>query len=210
MSTFTDVASPVPIASRTRDAAAPATAVHDRALHRLAANLLASAPDKRPLCLLMLEVGEPDRSSLWLTTAVASIFGETQEGKVHVLAMGEGAAVQPRSPSLPSTDAQNYTVEAVSVSPPQSQPASLGAWLSYLRDARQTVLLHAVADEVLADVLPHAAAIDGVALLVRAAQTRRTELHTVERQLATAGLKCFGCVLLDHVQPIPKKLYKLL
>ena len=58
--------------------------------------------------------------------------------------------------------------------------------------------------------LPRIDFVDGVILLVRAAQTRRAALEAIERQLAKAGMRLLGSVLLDRVYPIPEKLYHLL
>jgi hypothetical protein len=52
--------------------------------------------------------------------------------------------------------------------------------------------------------------VDGVVLLVRAAQTHRAVLAAIERQLAKAGTPLLGSVLLDRDYPIPEKFYRLL
>ena len=210
MTTLTDMASTVSVAAKAVGAPMPMSAQHELELDRLAGNLLSSLTGVRPFCLLLMELGEGKNSSLWLTTGVASVFGDRLNGTVHVLSLQDAGSTKRPSPSaVRSATADNYVLESIAAHG-RGGSETLAARLGSLRQACQPVLLHLPNERGLADLLPHADAIDGVVLLVRASRTRKASLQDIERQLTRAGMKCFGCVLLDRIHPIPEKLYRLL
>jgi hypothetical protein len=162
--------------------------------------------------VLMVDLGG-NTSSLWVATGVASVLGATLPSMVHVLAIGSNASESPAEeegrelnplcgscileyvPNPTSTaDGMNYLTDRLSAI--RAEGFTTIVHLSQLRD--QSINL------------PRIDFVDGVVLLVRAAETRRAALEAIGRQLAKAGIPLLGSVLLDRVYPIPERLYRLL
>jgi hypothetical protein len=184
-----------------------------RQVDRLAASLAASDPGGAPKCALMMEIGEGKDSSLWLATAVAAVLGAKIKQNVHVLSI-EGASRSRRAAkrhSMRFAGSRNFTFEQVENLPAdRGRTSAIEQRLASLRAANQPVIVYLAQDQDLADLLPSAHSIDGVVLLVRASRARRAALFAAEHNLLAAGLKFFGCVLLDRTYPIPSMLYRLL
>lgn len=209
MTTLTDTAVTGPLTAERDEAPTSATLPVQREVDRLAANLLANISGAHPRCLLMMDVGEAGRSSLWLATSVASTLSETLRVNVHVLSMDREAPGSPSS--IRSAEKQGCTLEYIDpASSDRSGRGTLADRLSSLRVTNRPAIIHLAKDRELADLLPNGRAIDGVVLLVRASHTRRAALQAIVRQLAIAEVSLLGCVLLDRIHPIPEKLYKFL
>ncbi len=180
-----------------------------REVHRLADTLLSGLSGAPARCLLMMDVGGARRSSLWLTTSVASNLMERLGTPVHVLSL-ETAAPRPSERSTWSADGRGCDPEFMAPSIGGNGVGRLVERLNTFRGANEPVLLHSSRDEGLATCLLSTGNLDGVVLLVRASRTRRAVLQTAVQRLNLAGVPLLGCVLLDRTYPVPEKLYHLL
>lgn len=208
MTSLADAATTTPFVAETNDAPTSMPSQVQREIDRFAANLLSSISATDSKCLLMMEIGDAARSSLWLATSVASTLGKKLQANVRVLS---SMAAPGSFTARRSAERGGYVLEHVGDSDfDQDARGSLDERLSSLRMANKLVILHLSKDHQLADRLLHWEAIDGVVLLVRASRTRRAALQSTVQQLTSAGVALLGCVLLDRMYPIPEKLYKLL
>ncbi len=180
-----------------------------REIHRLADTLLSVLSGAPSRCLLMMDVGGADSSSLWLTSSVASDLATMLGAPVHVLSLEPDAARNPEPPAWP-TERRGCVPEHLSPFANQNARGGLLDRLNALRAAKEPVLLHAAKDEGLATGLLSTGNLDGVVLLVRASRTRRAALQATVQRLTLAGVPLLGCVLLDRTHPIPERFYHLL
>jgi hypothetical protein len=162
--------------------------------------------------ILMVDLGGSS-SSRWVATGVASVLGKAIPHRVHVLAVGSN--VSEIHPASEGNELDSYAgsciLECI------ADPTSRAEGMNVLRDRLLAIkadgltsIIHLSQSKQQVINLPCMDFVDGVVLLVRAAQTRRAALEAIERQLATAGTPLLGSVLLDRDYPIPEKLYRLL
>jgi hypothetical protein len=179
-------------------------------IERLADSLFLRKNALHRRSVLMVDLGG-NTSSLWVATGVASVLGKAINSMVHVLTVGTDVSqIQWNSADVKSSPLagscvlecfEDRTLEAARV---------LSSRLSAIIAEGLTAILHLSQSKEQTLAIPRIERVDGALLLVRAAQTRRAVLESLERRLALAGMPVLGSVLLDRDLPIPEKLYRLL
>jgi hypothetical protein len=162
--------------------------------------------------VLMVDLGGTT-SSLWVATGVASVLGKALHKMVHVLAIGSNISEIQSASQGSESDSSAGSCFLEHIADPTSTADGMNRLtdrLSALKADGLMAILHLSQLKEQAICLPRIDFVDGVVLLVRAAQTHRAALEAIERQLAKAGTPLLGSVLLDRVYPIPEKLYRLL
>ena len=160
----------------------------------------------------MVDLGG-NSSSRWVATGVASVLGRAISDKVHVLAVGSN--VSEIHPAFEGNELDSYSGSCIleCISDPTSRADGMNVLrdrLSAIKADGLTSITHLSHSRLQVINLPCVDFVDGVVLLVRAAQTHRAVLAAIERQLAKAGTPLLGSVLLDRDYPIPEKFYRLL
>lgn len=162
--------------------------------------------------ILMVDLAG-NSSSRWVATGVASVLGKAIPHRVHVLAVGSN--VSEIHPASEGNELDSYSGSCIleCIADPTSRADGMNVLrdrLSAIKADGLTSIIHLPQSKQQVRNLPCMDFVDGVVLLVRAAQTRRAALEAIERQLARAGTPLLGSVLLDRDYPIPEKLYRLL
>jgi hypothetical protein len=159
-------------------------------------------------------VDEHKGSSLWLTAGVASALTARTGETVHVLSVqGEGSDGSVVQIDPKGAMAKDCIVECDSefmLRRDTTGRSHLSARVADLRSAGRVVLIHVPNLQRQSNLLGGLDRVDGVVLLIRAAQTRKAVLRSVSDMLAKSHLPVLGAVLLDRVYPVPEKLYRML
>jgi hypothetical protein len=186
-----------------------------REIERLTDLLFFPRSHARRRQIILVEMEPSNSSSLWLASGIASVLCSVLRQTVYVLSVNLKDAsnetmLRRASSSSPSSLPSSYFVECLSETESHNDIVSLLTdRLSTLQNKGYPVIVH-LPYEQHAGVLARAGSIEGVVLISRASRTRRTELEAIKRSLAVADIPLLGSVLLDRVNPIPEKLYRLL
>ncbi len=162
--------------------------------------------------VLIVDLGG-NTSSLWVAMGVASVLGRALHNMVYVLAVGSNASEIHSASDESELDLPAGSCILEHFADPTSTTEGMNALidrLSAINADGLTAIVHLSQSKEQAINLPRLDFVDGVILLVRAAQTRRAALEAIERQLAKASTPLLGSVLLDRVYPIPETLYRRL
>jgi hypothetical protein len=181
-------------------------------IERLTESIFYRKSSLRYKSVLMVDLGG-NTSSLWVATGVASLLGKARHSMVHVLAVEGKASEISHSSEEGELDPGAGTCVLERISDSASTMAGRSLLTDRLSAIRADGLMAVVHLSQLREQAINRSCVefvDGVILLVRAAQTRRAALGMIEKQMEMSRTPLLGSVLLDRDYPIPENLYRLL
>lgn len=184
-------------------------------IERVAHNIFFSRPGEAREAVLFGGTEDGSRSSEWVVVHIGQ-FLANRGRQVRVLCL---------TPELPS-GAQARLSDGRSSTILLSERCTV-EWLSLLgadadimpgvadrlldsRKRGESVLVHIENLNRAPELLSVADQLDGVALIVRAARTRKAALAALREHLAAAEVPILGGILIDQDFPIPERLYRVL
>ena len=180
-----------------------------REISRLTDTLLPIFSVSQSRCIHLLDIGDAEDSSTWLSAALGSSLGVRLKTEVHVLCLGN-EQTPVTTAAMRSKSWKGCVVEHLTTYSEGRESATLADRLSELQAANRPVLLYSAERDGLPETLLRSEALHSVVLLAHASRTRRAALQATVQRLELTGTPLLGCVLLDRKYPIPEKLYHLL